>query len=111
MTLRPPASSGTHGDACASEAVGDGLCVDPELGAHVGQRQPGRVHFGGFCEGVVVPGALFAMAGDLAAVEVGGDGCAVDANISRELTDARAPSVGLNGVVDVGRGEASLGRV
>ena len=45
------------------------------------------------------------------AVQVGSNGRAMDAETSRQLADARTRSVGVNEVVDVGGGEASLGRV
>jgi hypothetical protein len=45
------------------------------------------------------------------AVEVAGDGGAVDAELNGELADGGACLAGLNEVVDVGGGEAALGRV
>ena len=45
------------------------------------------------------------------AVEVAGHGGSVDAEVDGELADGGAGPVGLNEVVDVGGGEASLGRV
>jgi len=109
--MRCPASSGSHDDAGASEAVGDGLCVDPELVGDVGQRQSGRIHLGGFPEDVVVPYGQFAVARDTVAVEVAGDGPSVDAELDGELVDGGTRSVGIEKVVDVGGGETSLGRV
>jgi hypothetical protein len=38
LNMRRPTSAGSHGDACASESVGDRLCVDPELVSDVGKR-------------------------------------------------------------------------
>ena len=54
---------------------------------------------------------LFAVARDTLAVEVGGDGGAMDAELGGELVDGGACSVGIKKVVEVGGGEASLGRV
>jgi hypothetical protein len=45
------------------------------------------------------------------AVEVAGHGGAVDVELDGELADGGASLVGLNEVVDVGGGEAALGRV
>ena len=45
------------------------------------------------------------------AVEVADDGGAVDVELDGELADGGASLVGLNEVVDVGGGEAALGRV
>ena len=108
---RCPTSSGSHGDPCASETVGDGLWVDPELVGDVGQRRSGRVQLGGFPEDVVAPSRLFAVARDTVAVEVAGDGRSVDAELDGELADGGPGPVCVDEVVDVGGGEASLGRV
>jgi hypothetical protein len=51
------------------------------------------------------------VARDLVAVEVGGDGGAVDAVVGWELAEGGAGLVGRDEVVDCGGGEASLGRV
>ena len=51
------------------------------------------------------------MAWDAVAVEVAADGGSVDAELDGELADGGTGLVGLNKVVDVGGGEASLGRV
>lgn len=106
-----PASSGSHGDSRSPESVGDGLRVDPELIGDVDQGQPGRVQPGCLLEGVDVPGGLFAVAGGAVAVEVGGDGGAVDAEVGSELADRGACLVGHDEFVDVGTGEAPLGGV
>lgn len=45
------------------------------------------------------------------AVEVAGDGGSVDAELHGELGDGGARSVGIKKVVEIGGGEASLGRV
>jgi len=45
------------------------------------------------------------------AVEVGGDGGAVDPQLDGESADRGTSPVGLDEVVDVGSGKASLGRV
>lgn len=110
-TARVPASPLSHGVARASEAVGDGLCVDPEPVGNFGQRRSGRVELGRSCEVLVVPCRLFTMAWNTVAVEVAGNGGAVDTELGRELADRGASSIGLDEVVDVGGGEASLGRV
>ena len=106
-----PTPPGSHGDAGASETVGDGLCVDPELVGDAAQRQSARVELGCLGEDLVVPRRLFAVARDAVAVEVAGDGGSVDAELHGELADGGACSVDLKNVVDVGGGEASLGRV
>jgi hypothetical protein len=51
------------------------------------------------------------VARDTVAVEVAGDGCSVDAELDGELVDGGACSVGIKKFVEVGGGEASLGRV
>ena len=51
------------------------------------------------------------MARDTQAVEVGGDGGSMDAEIDGELADGGAGLIRRDQVVDVGGGEASLGRV
>ena len=71
----------------------------------------GRVELGRLGEDLFVSCRLFAMARDTAAVQVAGDGGSVDAEVDGELADGRAFLVGLDEVVDVGGGEASLGRV
>ena len=82
MNTRCPASSGSLGDACASEAVADGLCVDPELVGDVGQRQSTCGELSRLLEDLVVPCPLFAVAGDAVAVEVAGDGGSLDAELA-----------------------------
>ncbi|WP_394935558.1 hypothetical protein [uncultured Ilumatobacter sp.] len=54
---------------------------------------------------------LFTVARDAVAVEVAGDGGSVDAELHGELGDGGARSVGIKKVVEIGGGEASLGRV
>ena len=96
------------------EAIGDGLRgwrVDPEPGGDIGERKPGGVQLGRMREGVVVPGRSFLVSWNVVAVEVGGDGGAMDAVQGGELADGGAGSVGGDEVVDVGGGEASLGGV
>jgi hypothetical protein len=78
---------------------------------NVGERRSGCIDLRRFLEDLVVPCGLFAVARDTLAVEVAGDGGSVDGELDGELTDARAGSVGLDDVVGVGGGEASLGRV
>ena len=85
VITRCPASPRSHGDTCASEAVGDGLCVDPELLADVGKRSSGCELLCRFLESPVAPCRLFA--------------------------DGGACLAGLNEIDDGGGGEASLGRV
>jgi hypothetical protein len=51
------------------------------------------------------------MARDTVSVEVFGDGGAVDAVVGSQLADRGACLIGSDQVVDVGGGEASLGRV
>ena len=77
----------------------------------VGQRRSGRVELGCLLEDDGVPCRLFAVARDTVAVEVAGDGGSVDAEVDGELADGGAGLLGLNEVVDVGGGEASLGWV
>jgi hypothetical protein len=76
-----------------------------------GKRQSCCIKLGRFLEVVVVPCGLLAVAGDALAVEVVGDGGPVDVVFEREFAHGGAGSVGLNEVVDVGGGKASLGRV
>lgn len=71
------------GNACASEADGDGLFVNPELVGNV--RQSGRVEIGRSFEVLVVPCPLFAVARDTSTIEVAGDGGSVNAEIDGEL--------------------------
>jgi len=111
VNTRRPAASWSHGDACATEPVRNGLCVDPELVGDVGQRHSGRVELYCLREGRVVPCRLFAVARDTVAVEVAGDGRSVDAELDGELVDGDAALVGIKKVVEVGGGETSLGRV
>ena len=77
----------------------------------LGQRQSGRVELGCLLEGLVVPCRLFAVARDTVAVEVAGDGGAIDVELDGELVDGGAGLVCVDEVVDVGGGEAPLGRV
>jgi len=109
--LGVPASSASHGDACAPEAVGDGLRVDPEPIGNIGQRQSGCVQLSGLAQRIVVPDGRFATTRDTLAVEMGRDRGPVDAELDGEFVDGGASSIGLNESVDAGGGEASLGRV
>ena len=109
--MRLRAASRPGRDDGPAEAVGNGLRVDPEAVGDGGQRQSGGVQLRRFVEGLVVPCGLFAVAWDAVAVEVAADGGSVDAELDGKLADGGAGLVGLNKVVDVGGGEASLGRV
>ena len=94
--------------------VGSGwrrLCVDPELLADVGKRSSGYVQLRRFLEGPVVPCRLFAVARDTVAVEVVGHGGSVDAELDGKSADGGTGLIGRKEVIDVGGGEASLGRV
>ena len=62
-------------------------------------------------EGSVVPCSLFTAARDAVAVEVACHGGSMDAEVDGELADGGTGLVGLNEGIDIGRGEASLGRV
>jgi hypothetical protein len=62
-------------------------------------------------EDLVVPIPLFVVASDTVAVDVAGQGGAVDAQLDGELADGRAGLIRRDQVVDVGAGEASLERV
>ena len=94
-----------------SEAVGNGLCVDPELIGDVCQRPSGRVDLGCLVEDLDVPRPLLVVASDTVTVEVAGHGGAVDAELGGELADGGAGLRRRDQVVDVGGGEASLGSV
>lgn len=109
--MRLRAASRPDRDDGPAEAVGNGLRVDPEAVGDGGQRQSGCVEVGCLPEDLVVPCRLFAVARDAVAVEVAGDRGSMDAELHGELADGGACLVGLNEVVDVGGGEASLGRV
>ena len=101
----------SHGDACASEAVGDGLCVDSELVGDVGQRPSSRVELSRMPEDLVVPRPQFAVASDTVAVEVARHGGAVGAELDGQLADGRAGLIRRDQGVDGSGGEAPLGRV
>jgi hypothetical protein len=95
----------------ASESVRNRLSVDSELAGNVGQRHSGRIQLRRFLEGSVVPSRVLPVARDPVAVEVPCDRGAVDAVVGGQLAAGGAYLVGRDEVVDVGGGEASLGRV
>ena len=110
MNARAPTAAGSDEDPCSSESVRDSLCVDPELVGDVGERRSGCIQLRRFVEDLVVPCSPFAVGGTVA-VEVAGDGGSMDAELDGEVADGGAALVGLDEVVDVGGGEASLGWV
>lgn len=102
---------GSHGDACASESVRNGLSVDTELVGDRCERGSGRIELGCLREDLVVSCGLLTVARDTVPVKVAGDGRSVDAELVGELADGGAGLVCLDEVVEIGGGEASLGRV
>ena len=98
-------------DACSSESVRNGLCVHSEMAGDLGKRRSGYMQLRRGVEDLVVPCGLLAVARDTVAVKVAGHGGSVDAELDAEFLDGDAGPAGINEVVDVGGGEASLGRV